>query len=101
MSDRIQELVEEIRGKSSDLKRQLESTRSRNSELESELSELRNSISDKEKELEELKSKYDDLQKQDLNNDTGVSVSAEQSISNEAIDELVKEIEYCIEQLKK
>ena len=101
MSDRIQELVEEIRSKATQLRNQLDVAQSRNAELEDEIKKISSSVTAKEGELEALKLKYDDLQKNGLKEDTGVKVSNGQEISNEAIDELVKEIEYCITQLKK
>ena len=101
MSDRIQELVEEIRSKATQLRNQLDAAQSRNAELEDELKKVNSSVAAKEGELEALKLKYDDLQKNGLKEDTGVKVSTGHEISNEAIDELVKEIEYCITQLKK
>lgn len=102
MSDRIKELVEEIRGKASDLRNQLTTERTRNQQLEEELAQLKSSVSEKDEAISALESKYNDLQnKQDLTIETGVEVVSDQRISDAEIDELVKEIEYCIAQLKR
>ena len=102
MSDRIKELVEEIRGKASDMRNQLTTERARNKQLEEELNRLKASVSEKEEAINALESKCSDLErKQDLTIETGVEIVSGPRISDTEIDELVKEIEYCIAQLKR
>ena len=102
MSDRINELVSAIREKASHMHGQLSTERSANSKLREEIETIKSDIISKNSEIDALKSKLIDLEnnmntteKQDVIGSKG------NVISNEQIDELVKEIEYCLGQLKK
>ena len=102
MSDRIQELIDGIREKASSLHNQLSTERSSNQKLQDEVSGLQNQISSKEGEIVELKSKISEWEtKLKTVDEQDVIGSEDTGVSDEQIDELVKEIEYCIEQLKK
>jgi chromosome segregation ATPase len=102
MSDRIQELIDGIKEKASSLHGQLSTERSSNQELQDEVSSLKNEVSSKEEEIIGLKSKISELEtKLETKDERDVNVSEDAGVSEEQIDELVKEIEYCIEQLKK
>ena len=102
MSDRINQLVDTIREKSILLKDQVASEMSKNEELTQEIQTLKQEVASKDEQVDELNIKIAEL------ND-GLKTVREQSItgsdgsgiSDEQIDELVKEIEYCIGQLKK
>jgi uncharacterized protein YoxC len=103
MSERIDELIETIREKSILLKEQVASEKSKNEELTQEIQNLKQEISSKDGKVDELNEKIGELNE-------SVKTAKEQSITSsevttgvtdEQIDELVKEIEYCIEQLKK
>lgn len=101
MSERVNQLIEEIREKSLRIKNSLSAERSRVSTLESEIEKLKAAISEKENEIQKG---MEELEK--LRNDSktvqieSIPVSKENEISGEQIDELVKEIEYCIAKLK-
>ncbi len=101
MSERVNQLIEEIREKSLRIKNSLSAERSRVSTLESEIEKLKAAISEKENELqkgmEELEKLRDDSKTVQIES---IPVSKENEISGEQIDELVKEIEYCIAKLK-
>jgi uncharacterized coiled-coil DUF342 family protein len=102
MSDRINQLVDTIREKTILLKDQVASEKAKNEELTQEIQTLKQDVSSRDEKMGELNNKITEL------ND-GLEAAREQSItsadgngvSEEQIDELVKEIEYCIEQLKK
>ena len=102
MSDRINQLIDTIREKSILLKDQVASEKAKNEELTQEIQTLKQEVTSKGEKVDELNSKITEL------ND-GLKAVKEQSItgsegngfSDEQIDELVKEIEYCIGQLKK
>jgi len=102
MSDRINQLIDTIREKSILLKDQVASEKAKNEELAQEIQSLKQEVSSNDEKVGELNSKITEL------ND-GLKTAKEQSItgleekgiSDEQIDELVKEIEYCIGQLKK
>ena len=101
MSDQIHQLIDAIREKVSRLHRQLSTERSTNAKLQEQNESLANEIISKNNEITALRSKISEIE---LNNKTvekqGVIGSEAKLISNEQIDELVKEIEYCIKQLK-
>jgi uncharacterized coiled-coil DUF342 family protein len=102
MSDRINQLVDTIREKSILLKDQVASEKAKNKELTQEIQTLKQDVFSRDEKLSELNSTITEL------ND-GLKAAKEQNItgsegngvSEEQIDELVKEIEYCIGQLKK
>lgn len=102
MSDRISQLIGQVREKSILHRDQYASERSKNESLQAELDALKVALSDCTTQIDELKSEVVSLGKgqrtpikQDVNTPT------ETGVSDEQIDDLVKEIEYCIGQLKK
>lgn len=103
MSDRIHQLIDTVREKSILLKDQVASERSENQRLKQEIDELKQSIATRDEKISGLETKVvelnDHIETVKKENITVESVS--KGMSNEQIDELVKEIEYCITQLKK
>ena len=102
MSDRIHQLVDTIREKSISLKDQVASEKAKKQELEQEVQNLKQEVSLKDGKVGELSSKVTELN-DDLKTvkEQSITGSEGKGISNDQIDELVKEIEYCIGQLKK
>ena len=115
MTDRIQHIINEIRSKKdkisdllkierqkveardqqiNDLMMQLEGSKKENGSLEAEISTLKNDLKDAQHALDSLKQLN---VKETVNVDTETPITG---ISNVEIDELVREIEYCIGQLK-
>lgn len=103
MTERIQHIVNEISQKTKALHKQLIEEREKNSSLQAEIKSLNENekvqtekevgylkeISDLKLQLEETKSQIVEVSNPSLGR------------KDEEIDELVKEIEYCISQLKK
>ena len=102
MSDRVNQLIEDIRGKVDLMKGKVTAEQNKNSELSQEIESLKAKLQSKENEVLQLNGKIQDLEteKNDLES-KNIAVPAENGVSEEQIDELVKEIEYCITQLKK
>lgn len=115
MTDRIQHIINEIRSKKdaindllkierqkveardqqmNELMRQLEGSKKENVSQEAEISTLKNDLKNAQQALASLKQLN---VKETVNVDTEIPNSG---ISNVEIDELVREIEYCIGQLK-
>jgi len=102
MSDRIHELIEGIRSQATSLRDRLSIESSKNEELQKEVGSLLNQVSSKDEEINQLKSKISELEmNMNTTREQEVIVSGDAGVSKEQIDELVKEIDYCIEQLKK
>jgi len=102
MSDRILELVGSIKDKVSLVKGQLEKERSKSEDLQNEVVSLREQLAEKQVELNGLSIKISELEtKLITKKEQDVVVVEETGVSDNQIDELVKEIEYCIGQLKK
>ncbi|MDG1148058.1 MAG: hypothetical protein P8N52_07115 [Crocinitomicaceae bacterium] len=102
MSDRILELVGSIKDKVSLVKGQLEKERSKSEDLQNEVVSLREQLAEKQVELNGLSTKISELEtKLITKKEQDVVVVEETGVSDNQIDELVKEIEYCIGQLKK
>ena len=102
MADRINELIKNIREKVSQLKSQLSVEKSKNETLQEEVNQLKLQLTSRQTEVESLESKIVNLQSDIVKaKEQSVNHSPETSVSDEQIDELVKEIEYCIGQLKK
>ena len=102
MSDRVNELIETLREKMVLLKDQCALERSKNNELIAENEVLKSRLTEKSMEISNLQMKIESLEEaQNLAKEQSVSRSEETRISDEQIDELVSEIEYCIGQLKK
>jgi len=102
MADRINELIQKIREKVSQLKGQLSVEKTKNESLKNEVDQLKTQLDATKNENESLKAKIVNLQS-DIAKAKEQSVGGpdETSVSDGQIDELVKEIEYCIGQLKK
>lgn len=102
MSDRVNELIEEIRGKAISMKELVSAEKEKSGALIQQIEELKNQVSAKNAEVSQLQEEITSL-KNDLNakNEQGIEAPVEAGVSDEQIDELVKEIEYCITQLKR
>ncbi len=102
MSDRIQELIDGIRGKASALHDQLSTERTQNQKLQAELDGLKENVAQRDSKIDELSLKVSELEmKLKTAGEKEVVVAEGTSVSDAQIDELVREIEYCIGQLKK
>lgn len=102
MTEKIQQIIDGIRLKYKMLYSQLESERSLKLEIETELTSVKNDILILEKEKsefedqnEKLKSELETILKQRVDEN-----QASLKDRNEGIDELVREVEHCINQLK-
>ena len=102
MSDRVNELIENLREKMILLKDQCAQERSKNDELIAENEALKANLNEKSSEISTLQSMIESFKEaQNSAKEQNVSQSEEKRISDEQINELVREIEYCIGQLKK
>lgn len=102
MSNQIHELIDQIQGKVTSVKRQLSADRALQKELRAEIASLQSQLAMKNEELEQLRYKLRECEESKKTDEKqNVVALKEQGISNEQIDDLVKEIEYCIAQLKK
>lgn len=102
MSDRVNELIDTLKEKMTLLKDQCANERSKNNELTAENERLKVNLAEKSTEISNLQSKVESLKEvQNLAKVQNVNPSEEEKISDDQIDELVREIEYCIGQLKK
>jgi len=102
MSDRISQLIGQVREKSILHRDQYVSERSKNENLQAELDALKVAVSDCNTQIDELKAEVVSLEKvQKTSVKQDIIAPIETGVSDEQIDGLVKEIEYCIGQLKK
>ena len=102
MSNRVDQLIEEIREKANLMKESVAIEKNKNSELSSEIDSLKAQIEAKSNEVERLKEDLVNLEaKLNDSKNERIEVQSDTGVSDEQIDELVKEIEYCITQLKK
>lgn len=102
MSERINNLINNIREKSILLGEKLSIQEKENKDLESHAKVLRDELDSLRLENEDLKEQIISLQNDvQAKSEQSISISNETSVSDEKIDELVKEIEFCIGQLKK
>lgn len=102
MSERINELIETIQEKTNLLKGQVASEKARNEELTQEIQNLKEQVSLKDEKVTELNEKVSELNESiKVVKEQSISSSEVTGVTDEQIDELVKEIEYCIGQLKK
>ena len=102
MSDSINQLIDTIQKKSLLLKNQIASEKSKNEELTQEIQSLKREVSSKDEQVDELNSKITELNDGlKAVKEQNITSSEGKGISDEQIDEVVKEIEYCIGQLKK
>jgi predicted nuclease with TOPRIM domain len=101
MSDKALQLIDEIRFRSLEIKGKLDEERQNNAVLTNTIADLGKELEQRELELSEVKTKVAELEKEVLTAKEQVInpvISSERN--DEEIDELVKEIEYCISQLK-
>ena len=102
MTEKIQQIIGAIRTKMVQMHEQLVASREQNNILETENKSLKSQIEMLQKDREDQKAKLSDLELQLMAAKEQVaSAPGSQSRKEEEIDELVKEIEYCISQLKK
>lgn len=101
MTERIEQLMSELRSKSLELKNRLKTEQVKQAELEAENRALKQEISAFQSEIEANSKQIQSLSSElELVKNNSGQVPAKQSVSKEEIDELVNEIEYCITQLK-
>ncbi len=101
MSDKALQLIDEIRSRSLEIKGKLDEERQNNAVLTNAIADLKKELEQRELELSVVKTKVAELEKEVLSSKEQVInpvISSERN--DEEIDELVKEIEYCISQLK-
>jgi len=110
MSARVHQLLDEIREKSVKLKGQVAAERTKNETLSAEIAELKSAMNGKTEEVDNLQNKVSELsanieslKEQSVNSESNTETTTQVGgvLTNEEIDALVKEIEYCIQQLKK
>lgn len=102
MSDRINSLINNIREKSILLNEKLSIQKEKNKDLDTQLNSLNEELASHKKKNEQLSNEMKELKENiKANNGQDISSSEGNDVSDEKIDELVKEIEYCIGQLKK
>lgn len=100
MSDRVSQLIDSIKFKALELHQELQSERIKSNHLEEELMKIKSEINAKSAEIELSKKKIAELGDQIKTlSEQKVDLSSVNDISDEQIDELVKEIEFCIAQL--
>lgn len=102
MTERIQHIIDEIKIKCHALHNLLNAEREKSTELNAEivdlthqLNQFRIELDSKNQEIVSLKKEVEETKSQ------VVEIPMNSQRSHEEIDELVKEIEYCIKQLKK
>lgn len=102
MTERIQHIIDGIRLKYKSLYSQLESERLKNVTLEAELMSLKNenaNLLEQKNEfvnqIEKMKSELEEIERQKIEEKDAVEDNR-----NQEIDDLVREIEHCINQLK-
>ena len=103
MTEKVQQIINDIQRKTSVLYHELTSERSKNEQLQAELNELSDRL---EQGKQELLQRLSEIEALNLELETSkIQVVSEDSSfarrKDDDIDELVKEIEYCISQLKK
>ncbi len=102
MTEKLQQIIDDIRGKTETLHRQLQEERVNTARLQNEIAELKSTIAAKEQHESVLFADIDKLKMELEAIRIQVKDPSDLSVRNrdEEIDELVKEIEYCISQLK-
>lgn len=101
MSDRLIQVIDEIRAQAIGFHQQYVAERSKNETLEAEVKALQQKISDESAKISSLASKVSSLEVElKAAEDREVKVVKDNGLSDAEIDDLVKEIEYCIERLK-
>lgn len=101
MTERIEQLLSELRSTSMDLKNGLKTAQLKSTELEAENQALKQEISTFQSEIESNSIQIQSLKSElEMMKNSSGQIPVKQSVSKEEIDELVNEIEYCITQLK-
>ena len=102
MTDNIQKIIDQILSKSNFLHKIVIEERDKNSHLNIEIERLNNLLSEKNEECLLLSKNLDSVESALSLTENKVIENPGQTIgkSEQEIDELVKEIEFCIEQLK-
>lgn len=101
MSDKALQLIDEIRSRSLEIKGKMDEVRQNNAVLTNTIADLKKELEQRDLELSEVKTKVAALEKEVLTAKEQVINPIVSSERNDVeIDELVKEIEYCISQLK-
>ncbi len=103
MSDKIHQLISTLRENFMSISEDLLAERSKNQRLNEEISELKDEIQTLKSDNHSLKVALDNFRKQKNDEREEFKLQTQQNtmVSEEYIDELVKEIDYCIGQLKK
>jgi methyl-accepting chemotaxis protein len=103
MTEKIQHIIDDIRQKMVALDHQLKEVRATNAVLQAELNESNIQLENSKKEGESLAEAVNELKSalETANNQVVEVNRPTQGRRDDEIDELVKEIEYCISQLKK
>ena len=102
MTDNIQKIIDQIHSKSKALHKVVLEERDKNGHLNSEIERLNKLLDEKNEECFSLSKNLDSVQSALSLAENKVIENPGQTIgkSEQEIDELVKEIEFCIEQLK-
>lgn len=101
MNDKIQDIIQEIRNKKKALSDLLINEKQKVLALETELAELKREAETTTNQLNQLQKENSDLQTLLEETKAQVNVAKEPAnVGYEHIDEMVREIEYCIGQLK-
>ncbi len=102
MTENIQHSINEIRVKALRYRDELKTVKEHNVQLEQEILSLQEGVSAFQSELNRTQAENTELKAEmEANKSQVVDSSVLHNRSEEEIDELVKEIEYCIGQLKK
>lgn len=101
MSEKIHQLIDQIRADYKRLDDQFLEQKSKVSELQDEANSLHSKLNERENTIAALELKVNELESAKNEVSEQVIASSEGTmLSEEQIDELVKEIDYCIGQLK-
>lgn len=101
MSDGISLLIEQIGDRAKHFHQQLVAERSKNEQLSNELEKLKSELSQRDSMIEQLNSEIASLRKEiNTIKDHTINSSVRKQMTDDEIDDLVKEIDYCLEQLK-
>ena len=101
MSKKIHQLIDQIRANYSSLDNQFLEQKAKASELQNEADTLKSQLVERENKIAALETKINELEATKNEVSERVITSSEGTMISEGqIDELVKEIDYCIGQLK-
>ncbi len=100
MTQKIERLIEELKMRANELKSSLLAERETNSKLQQENDRLKADLEVLTDELSKRNAEFVELEKSVEAMKENNTVSSEVKVTKEEIDEMVKEIEYCITQLK-